>query len=217
MSDSIVIAPEGDVDFSRVDAFRTALVDAACGPQNRLVVDRSQVEPIDSSTLGVLVELYSLRRENRQLAMVGPRGTAVAVILNRSGLRVRLPTYDSPLALDTASAKTDTRVRLQDDRRTIVRVPSVTCATKGSRCASCLADHRPPGCACEPDAARAPRLRSVRRPDRAPRSCIGEGAIAAPADQPERGERDVRSRRVRTSASQPGPTSQARISSMEVS
>ena len=100
MSDPIVIAPEGDIDFSRVDAFRTALMDAARGAQNRLVVDLSQVDSIDSSALGVLVELYNrLRRENRQLAVVAPRGTAAAVILNLSGLSARLPTYESPLAL----------------------------------------------------------------------------------------------------------------------
>ena len=60
MSDSIVIAPEVDIDSSRADASRMQRMDAARysrGPRNRLVVDLSQVEAVDSGALGVLVEL----------------------------------------------------------------------------------------------------------------------------------------------------------------
>ena len=60
------------------------------------MVDLSDVESIDSSGIGMLVELrHRLRRRERQLAVVAPGGTAAALILNLSGLRNRLPTYET--------------------------------------------------------------------------------------------------------------------------
>ena len=95
-SDTVVIAPEGEVDIARLSEFRHALYDAARQAEQLLVVDLSQVEYIDSSGLGALVELHHrLEREKRQLAVVAPGGTAGALILNLSGLRNRLPTYET--------------------------------------------------------------------------------------------------------------------------
>lgn len=96
MSDPIVIAPEGELDIARLGEFRAALYDAAGQAKQLLVVDLSHVESIDSSGLGALVELdHRLRREKRQLAVVAPGGTAGALLLNLSGLRDRLPTYET--------------------------------------------------------------------------------------------------------------------------
>ena len=54
------------------------------------------MESIDSSGVGALVELdHRLRREKRQLAVVAPGGTAAALILNLSGLRDRMATYET--------------------------------------------------------------------------------------------------------------------------
>ena len=96
LPDPIVIAPEGELDIARLGEFRAALYDAARQAEQLLVVDLSHVESIDSSGVGALVDLHHrLRREKRQLAVVAPGGTAAALILNLSGLRNRLPTYET--------------------------------------------------------------------------------------------------------------------------
>ena len=96
MPDPIVFAPEGELDIARLGEFRAALYDAAREAEQLLVVDLSDVELIDSSSLGALDEVHRrLRREKRQLAVVAPGGTAAALILNLSGLRNRLPTYET--------------------------------------------------------------------------------------------------------------------------
>jgi anti-sigma B factor antagonist len=92
---AIFIAPEGELDATRVPEFRSALSAAAAKPGHHVVVDLSQLEFIDSSGLGALVETHSrLQREHRQLAVVAPGGTVAAVLLNLSGLQTRLPTYE---------------------------------------------------------------------------------------------------------------------------
>lgn len=91
-----VIAPEGELDISRVGDFRAALLDAAREGAAAVVVDLSQVSFIDSSGLGALVELHSrLRRSGRRLAVVAPGGSAPAVLLDLAGLRGRLPISDT--------------------------------------------------------------------------------------------------------------------------
>jgi anti-anti-sigma factor len=96
LSDTVVITPEGEVDIARLDEFRAALYDAARQAEQLLVVDLSRLDAIDSSGISALVELHHrLGREQRQLAVVAPGGTAGALILNLSGLRNRLPTYET--------------------------------------------------------------------------------------------------------------------------
>ena len=105
LSDPIVIAPEGELDIARLGEFRAALYDAARQAEQLLVVDLSHVESIDSSGCGALVELHHrLRREKRQLAVVAPSGTAAALILNLSGQRDRLPTYETRQAATEATS-----------------------------------------------------------------------------------------------------------------
>lgn len=61
-----------------------------------VLVDLTDVSFIDSSALSALLELQSrLRRVNRQLAVVVPAGSAVAVVLGLTGLRDRLPIYET--------------------------------------------------------------------------------------------------------------------------
>jgi len=87
-----VIAPEGELDIARVGDFRAALWDATREGAAAVLVDLSQVSFIDSSGLGALVELHNrLRRSGRRLAVVAPRGSAPAVLLDLAGLRGRLP------------------------------------------------------------------------------------------------------------------------------
>lgn len=97
-----VIAPEGELDITRID-FRAALWDAAREGAAAVVVDLSHVSFIDSSGLGALVELHNrLRRSGRRLAVVTPGGSAPAVLLDLAGLRGRLPILETRrAALDT--------------------------------------------------------------------------------------------------------------------
>jgi anti-sigma B factor antagonist len=92
----LIISPEGELDFASVGGFRAALAEAAGQAEAGVVVDLSSVSFIDSSGLGALVELHArLRRDNRQLAVVAPGGTAAAVLLNLAGLRNRLAVYET--------------------------------------------------------------------------------------------------------------------------
>jgi len=96
LPEATVIAPEGEVDTARIADFRAVLSDAARAGAARLVVDLGRVSFIDSTGLGTLVELHHrLRRDNRQLAVVAPAGTAAAVLLDLAGLRGRLPTFET--------------------------------------------------------------------------------------------------------------------------
>jgi anti-sigma B factor antagonist len=95
----IVIAPTGELDLAGASAFRTELHDAAEGANDGLIVDLSDVVFIDSSGLAVILEIDGqLRRQQRQLAVVAPRGTAAAVLLTLAGLRRRLDVFDSRAA-----------------------------------------------------------------------------------------------------------------------
>jgi anti-anti-sigma factor len=96
LTQPIFIAPEGELDAARVGEFRLALCAAAAELGDRVVVDLSQLEFIDSGGMGALIETHNLlRREHRELAVIAPGGTAVAGLLNLSGLHTRLPTYES--------------------------------------------------------------------------------------------------------------------------
>ncbi|HKO28766.1 MAG TPA: STAS domain-containing protein [Solirubrobacteraceae bacterium] len=94
MTESVVVAPQGEIDIARIAEFRAALSRAASAPA--VVVDLSCVSFIDSSGLGALVELHNrLRRDRRQLAVVAPAGTAAALLLNLAGLQSRMSIFPS--------------------------------------------------------------------------------------------------------------------------
>ena len=59
-------------------------------------MDLTDVSFIDSSALSGLLELKRhLRRVNGQIALIAPSGSAVAVVLGLTGLRDRLPIYET--------------------------------------------------------------------------------------------------------------------------
>lgn len=57
-----VLRPVGDIDLSRAPALRTHLVSALDGKPDRLVIDLSEVEYMDSSGVATLVEAMQLAR-----------------------------------------------------------------------------------------------------------------------------------------------------------
>ena len=92
----VVIAPEGELDVALVGGFRRDLAEAAREAKGGLVVDLTEVSFIDSSALSAIVEIQNhLRRASQRLAVVVSSGSAVAVAVNLSGLRERLPIFDT--------------------------------------------------------------------------------------------------------------------------
>lgn len=76
--------------------FREALGDAVRDGARAVVVDLSEVDFVDSSGLGAIMDMYErLRHGERELVIVVPPGSAAAVMLNLTGLRSRLPVVES--------------------------------------------------------------------------------------------------------------------------
>jgi anti-sigma B factor antagonist len=96
MNARTVIAPHGDLDVATVSGFREALRDAVRDGAGPVVVDLSEVDFVDSSGLGAIMEMYErFRHGERDLAIVVPPGSAAAVMLNLAGLGSRLPVVGS--------------------------------------------------------------------------------------------------------------------------
>jgi anti-anti-sigma factor len=96
VAEPTVIAPTCELDLDGATAFRAALHDALTRATDGLIVDLSDVALIDSSGLAVILEAdEQMRRRQRRLAVVAPRGTAAAVLLTLAGLRRRLNVFDS--------------------------------------------------------------------------------------------------------------------------
>jgi anti-sigma B factor antagonist len=90
---AVVISLAGELDLYNAEEIRTALAEAIATGPNRVVIDLAEVEFIDSTALGVLVEVHSqLGRENLRLAAPQP-GTRRA--LQVSGLDRHLPVRDT--------------------------------------------------------------------------------------------------------------------------
>jgi anti-sigma B factor antagonist len=92
----IVITPTGDLDVATVTDFEDALSEAAQEAGERMIIDLSAIDFIDSSGLSVILQVNErLRQERRSLAVVAPRGTAAAVLLTLTGLRRSLAVFES--------------------------------------------------------------------------------------------------------------------------
>lgn len=96
MSEPLVIAPSGDIDLGSVAGFQEWLDDAIDGSDEGVIIDLTEVSFIDSTGLRVLVDLNRrLSSEERELAVVAPRGTTAAEVLTLTGLRRGLNVYES--------------------------------------------------------------------------------------------------------------------------
>jgi anti-sigma B factor antagonist len=80
-----VVQLAGELDLYNAEAVRTALLEAAASDPDRLVVDLGDVEFIDSTALGVLIEARS-RLANRRAFLLAAPGLETRRALEISGL-----------------------------------------------------------------------------------------------------------------------------------
>lgn len=88
-----VVRLGGELDLYNADAVRAGLADAIAGGPGRVVVDMSQVEFIDSTALGVLIEARSKLGKDG-LALASPQ-IETRRALEVSGLARHLPVHDT--------------------------------------------------------------------------------------------------------------------------
>ena len=95
-----VVRLAGELDLYNADAVREALFGAASDGPDRLVVDLSEVEFIDSTALGVLIEART-RLENRKAFLLAAPGLETRRALQISGLDRHFAVHDTvPEALE---------------------------------------------------------------------------------------------------------------------
>lgn len=91
-----LIAPSGELDISSVPSFRAAGERAWRDGHGGVVVDLSEVSFIDSTGLGAIIELHGhLRRQQRELYVVAPAGSAAAALFARTGFAGHLRLFES--------------------------------------------------------------------------------------------------------------------------
>ena len=90
---AVVLRLGGELDLYNADEVRTALGLAIDGGTARIVVDMSEVEFVDSTALGVLIEARSKLGENG-LLIAAPQ-IETRRTLEVSGLDRHLPVHDS--------------------------------------------------------------------------------------------------------------------------
>ena len=90
---AVVVRLGGELDLYNADGVRAALAAAATGTPSRVVVDLTEVEFIDSTVLGVLIEAHKALPE-RALALAAPQ-LEVRRALLVSGLDRRLNVHDT--------------------------------------------------------------------------------------------------------------------------
>jgi anti-sigma B factor antagonist len=90
---SVVVRLAGELDLYNADEVRAALAEAIAGSPNRLVVDMSEVEFVDSTALGVLIEARTKVGKER-LALAAPQ-LDTRRTLQVSGLDRHLSVHDS--------------------------------------------------------------------------------------------------------------------------
>ncbi len=97
---AVVVHLAGELDLYNADAVREALFQAASAGPDRLVVDLSEVEFIDSTALGVLIEART-KLENRRAFLLAAPGLETRRALQISGLDRHFTVHDTvPEALD---------------------------------------------------------------------------------------------------------------------
>ncbi len=89
-----VVRLGGELDLYNAAQVRAALVEAAAGAPERIVVDLGEVEFLDSTSLGVLIEARS-RLANRAGLMLAAPGLETRRALQISGLDKLFAVHDT--------------------------------------------------------------------------------------------------------------------------
>jgi anti-anti-sigma factor len=92
--DAQVIRLGGELDLYNADAMREALFKACNGGPSRIVVDLSEVEFMDSTALGVLIEART-KLPNRKAFVLAAPGLETQRALHISGLDRHFTVYES--------------------------------------------------------------------------------------------------------------------------
>jgi anti-sigma B factor antagonist len=90
---TIVVRLAGELDLYNADEIRSALTEAIDSGTARIVIDMSEVEFVDSTALGVLIEARSKLGRN-SLLLAAPQAETRRT-LQVSGLDRHLPVHDS--------------------------------------------------------------------------------------------------------------------------
>jgi len=101
---AFVVRLGGELDLYNAEAVRAALFDACAKGPDRLVVDLSEVDFMDSTALGVLIEARS-RMPNRRAFFLAAPGLETRRALQISGLDRHFTVHDTvPEALSAKSS-----------------------------------------------------------------------------------------------------------------
>ena len=91
---SVVVALAGELDLYNAHVVREALLECCSEPPERLVIDLTEVNFIDSTALGVLVEARS-RMPNRRAFLLAAPGMETRRALEVSGLDKHFAVHES--------------------------------------------------------------------------------------------------------------------------
>jgi anti-sigma B factor antagonist len=100
IEDGVIVRLAGELDLYNAPVVRDALSAAAAARPKRLIVDLSEVEFIDSTALGVLIEARTRMPDRKGFILAGP-GLETRRALEISGLDRHFAVHDS---LDEALA-----------------------------------------------------------------------------------------------------------------
>jgi anti-sigma B factor antagonist len=90
---AVVLILAGELDLYNADEVRNALAAAGVGGPTRIVLDMTEVEFVDSTALGVLIEART-KLGRTELFLAGPQ-IETRRTLQVSGLDRHLPVHDS--------------------------------------------------------------------------------------------------------------------------
>lgn len=99
---AIVVHLAGELDLYNAEEVRGALADAIASSPERIVVDMAEVEFVDSTALGVLIEART-RMENRKGFLLASPGLETRRALEISGLDKHFSVHESLDAALSAS------------------------------------------------------------------------------------------------------------------
>jgi anti-sigma B factor antagonist len=94
VGDARVVKLGGELDLYNAPQMREALADACADSPARIVVDLSEVEFVDSTALGVLIEART-KLDNRRAFMLAAPGLETRRALQISGLDRHFNVHDS--------------------------------------------------------------------------------------------------------------------------